>query len=75
MISTRDRPVYRADFRFWNILALARTADGFVLNNVWFDISGAVVLAADSPLEAEFVWTLCNCEVNDCMSASPRAMW
>jgi predicted TIM-barrel fold metal-dependent hydrolase len=45
-------------FRFWNILALARTAKGFGLENVHFDISGTVVLVADSPIEAEFVWTL-----------------
>ncbi len=49
-----------AGFRFWNILALARTADGFALDNVYFDISGALQLAADTPLEAEFVWTLRN---------------
>lgn len=48
------------DFRFWNILVLARTADGFALDNVNFDISGTVLLAADSPLEAEFIWTLRN---------------
>lgn len=49
-----------SNFRFWNILALARTADGFALNNVNFDISGAVLLAADSPIEEEFIWTLRN---------------
>jgi predicted TIM-barrel fold metal-dependent hydrolase len=48
------------NFRFWNILALARTADGFALDNVYFDVSGTILLAADSPLEAEFVWTLQN---------------
>jgi uncharacterized protein len=46
------------NFRFWNILALARTADGFAMDNLYFDISGAVLMAADSPLEEEFVWTL-----------------
>lgn len=49
-----------AEFRFWNILALVHTADGFALRNVNFDISGAVLLFADSPVEAEFVWTLRN---------------
>ena len=49
-----------AQFRFWNILVLARTADGFALNNVYFDISGTVLLAADSPIEAEFTWTVRN---------------
>jgi predicted TIM-barrel fold metal-dependent hydrolase len=47
-------------FRFWNILVLARTADGFALDNVYFDISGTVLVAADSPIESEFVWTLRN---------------
>jgi predicted TIM-barrel fold metal-dependent hydrolase len=49
-----------ANFRFWNILSLARTADGFGMENVNFDISGAVLLAADSPIEEEFIWTLRN---------------
>jgi predicted TIM-barrel fold metal-dependent hydrolase len=48
------------NFRFWNILALARTAKGFFMDNIYFDISGTVVLAADSPIEQEFVWTLRN---------------
>lgn len=48
------------NFRFWNILPLARTADGFALSNVYFDISATVLLAADSPIEQEFVWTLRN---------------
>jgi uncharacterized protein len=46
------------NFRFWNILALARTADNFFADNVYFDISGTALLAADSPIEQEFVWTL-----------------
>ncbi|WP_372013846.1 amidohydrolase family protein [Pseudoxanthomonas sp. 10H] len=48
------------DFRFWNILALARTAEDFFAENIHFDISGTVLLAPGSPLEAEFVWTLRN---------------
>jgi uncharacterized protein len=48
------------NFRFWNILPLARTADGFGMENVNFDISGTVLLAADSPIEEEFIWTLRN---------------
>jgi predicted TIM-barrel fold metal-dependent hydrolase len=48
------------EFRFWNILVLARTADGFALDNVHFDISGTVLLAPGSPLEREFIWTLRN---------------
>ena len=48
------------NFRFWNILVLARTAKDFLMDNIYFDISGTVLLAADSPIEAEFVWTLRN---------------
>ena len=48
------------NFRFWNILALARTAERFFADNIYFDISGTVVLVADSPIEPEFVWTLRN---------------
>jgi predicted TIM-barrel fold metal-dependent hydrolase len=48
------------NFRFWNILALARTASDFFMDNIYFDISGTVVLVAGSPVEKEFVWTLRN---------------
>lgn len=48
------------NFRFWNILALARTAEDFFMDNVYFDISAIVILAADAPIEEEFVWTLRN---------------
>ena len=58
------------NFRFWNILVLARTADGFALDNVNFDISGTVLLAADSPIEKEFVWTLRNVGVDHVMLGS-----
>lgn len=59
-----------ANFRFWNILVLARTADGFGLNNVNFDISGTVLLAAGSPIEAEFVWTMRNVGIDHVMLGS-----
>ncbi len=59
-----------ARFRFWNILVLARTADGFALDNVYFDISGTVLLAADSPIEKEFVWTLRNVGIDHVMLGS-----
>jgi hypothetical protein len=58
------------NFRFWNILALARTADNFFADNIYFDISGTVVLAADSPLEAEFVWTLRNVGIDHVLLGS-----
>jgi predicted TIM-barrel fold metal-dependent hydrolase len=48
------------NFRFWNLLALARTAEHFFADNIYFDISGTVTLVADSPVESEFVWTLRN---------------
>ena len=48
------------NFRFWNILALARTADGFGFDNLYFDISATVLVVVDSPVEEEFLWTLRN---------------
>ena len=48
------------DFRFWNVLALARTAEGVFAENIHFDVSAIVVLMADAPIEDEFVWTLRN---------------
>lgn len=58
------------NFRFWNILALARTADGFAMDNVNFDISGMALLAADSPIEEEFVWTLRNVGIDHVLLGS-----
>lgn len=59
-----------ANFRFWNILTLARTADGFGMQNVFFDISGVVLLAADSPIEEEFIWTLRNVGIDQIILGS-----
>ena len=58
------------NFRFWNILAVARTAKDFFMDNIYFDISGTVVLAADSPIEEEFVWTLHNVGINQVILGS-----
>ncbi|HEY6943124.1 amidohydrolase family protein [Dokdonella sp.] len=58
------------NFRFWNMLALARTADRFFFDNIYFDISATVVLAADSPIEAEFVWTLRNVGIDHVLLGS-----
>ncbi len=58
------------NFRYWNILVLARTADGFALDNVYFDISGVVLLAAGSPIEKEFVWTLRNVGIDHVLMGS-----
>jgi predicted TIM-barrel fold metal-dependent hydrolase len=52
------------NFRFWNIVPLARTAKDFWADNLWFEISGTVVLAADSPIEQEFIWTIRNVGVD-----------
>jgi hypothetical protein len=59
-----------ANFRYWNILSLARTADGFGMQNVYFDISGVVLLAADSPIEAEFIWTVRNVGIDQIILGS-----
>ncbi len=48
------------NFRFWNILAAARTAENLFANNIYFDISFMVTLVAGSPIEDEFVWTIRN---------------
>ena len=48
------------NFRFWNILKAARTAQGLFGDNIYFDISATVVLVADSPIQDEFVWTIRN---------------
>jgi uncharacterized protein len=58
------------NFRFWNMLALVRTADGFFADNVYFDISATVLLAADSPIEQEFVWTLRNVGIDHVLLGS-----
>ncbi|MBM0106018.1 amidohydrolase family protein [Steroidobacter sp. S1-65] len=58
------------EFRFWNILPLARTAKGLLENNIHFDISATSVLAADSPLEEEFVWTMRNVGIDNLVLGS-----
>lgn len=58
------------NFRFWNILALARTAEGLFANNIYFDISATVVIAADSPIEDEFIWTIRNVGIDHVLLGS-----
>ena len=58
------------NFRYWNILALARTADGFAFDNLYFDISGTLLLVPGSPIEAEFVWTLRNVGIDQVLLGS-----
>jgi uncharacterized protein len=52
------------NFRFWNIIPVARTAKDFYKDNIYFDVSGIITLMADSPLEEEFIWTLRNVGIN-----------
>lgn len=58
------------EFRFWNILPLARTAKNLMEDNFHFDISGTVVLAAGSPLQDEFVWTMRNVGIDHLLLGS-----
>jgi predicted TIM-barrel fold metal-dependent hydrolase len=58
------------NFRFWNILKAARTAQDLFGDNIYFDISAIVVLVADSPIEDEFVWTLRNVGIDHVLLGS-----
>ena len=57
-------------FRFWNILALARTAENLFGDNIYFDISAVANIAADSPIENELVWTIRNVGVDNVLFGS-----
>jgi len=58
------------NFRFWNILKAARTAQGLFADNIYFDISAIVVIVAASPIEDEFVWTIRNVGVDHVLFGS-----
>lgn len=58
------------NFRFWNILKGARTAEGLFGENINFDISATVAIVADSPIEDEFVWTIRNVGVDHVLLGS-----
>lgn len=58
------------NFRFWNIIAAARTAEGLFGENIFFDISATVAIVADSPIRDEFVWTLRNVGVEHVLFGS-----
>jgi predicted TIM-barrel fold metal-dependent hydrolase len=58
------------NFRFWNILPLARTAQNLFAENIYFDISGTVVIAAGSPIQDEFVWTMRNVGIDHLLLGS-----
>jgi predicted TIM-barrel fold metal-dependent hydrolase len=58
------------NFRFWNILKLARTAEGLFGDNIYFDISAMVTIAADAPIEPEFIWTMRNVGIDHILLGS-----
>lgn len=58
------------NFRFWNVLKAARTAEGLFGDNIYFDISATAVLLADSPIEDEFVWTVRNVGIDHVLLGS-----
>lgn len=58
------------NFRFWNILKMARTAEGLFGNNIYFDISATVTLVADAPIEEEFIWTMRNVGIDHILIGS-----
>jgi hypothetical protein len=58
------------NFRFWNILKMARTAEGLLGDNIYFDISAMVTLAADAPIEEEFIWTMRNVGIDHVLIGS-----
>lgn len=58
------------NFRFWNVLKAARTAEGLFGDNIYFDLSATVAIAADSPIEDELVWTIRNVGVDHVLLGS-----
>ena len=58
------------NFRFWNILKAARTAQGLFADNIYFDISAIVVIVGASPIEDEFVWTIRNVGIDHVLFGS-----
>jgi predicted TIM-barrel fold metal-dependent hydrolase len=58
------------NFRFWNILKIARTAEGLFGDNIYFDIAATVTLVAGSPIDPEFIWTMRNVGVDHILPGS-----
>lgn len=58
------------NFRFWNILALARTAENLFGDNIYFDLSAVANIAAASPIADELVWTIRNVGVDNVLIGS-----
>lgn len=63
------------NFRFWNILKAARTAEGLFGENIYFDISATVELIAGSPIQEEFVWTIRNVGVEHVLLGSDHPQY
>ena len=64
------RPRGGMNFRFWNIIAAARTAEGLFGENIYFDISAATAMVGGSPIQDEFVWTIRNVGVEHVLMGS-----
>jgi uncharacterized protein len=58
------------NFRFWNILVAARTAENLFGENINFDISGTAPSVAGSPIQKEFVWTMRNVGIDHLLLGS-----
>lgn len=58
------------NFRFWNILKAARTAENLFADNIYFDISATVAMVAGSPIESEFIWTMRNVGIDHLLLGS-----
>jgi predicted TIM-barrel fold metal-dependent hydrolase len=58
------------NFRFWNILVAARTAENLFGENINFDISGTAPIVAGSPIQDEFVWTMRNVGIDHLLLGS-----
>lgn len=53
-----------------NIRARVRTGNDFFMDNLCFDLPTTALLAADSPIAAEFVWTLRNIGIGQLLLGS-----
>ena len=58
------------NFRFWNVLKAARTAEGLFGDNVYFDLSVTVATVAGSPIQDELVWTMRNVGIDHLLLGS-----
>ena len=58
------------NFRWWNILKAARTAEGLFGDNIYFDISATVAIVDGSPITDEFIWTMRNVGIDHLLIGS-----